>query len=148
MSAGMPPTAADEIPTALAVAQAMYARDIPARALGMEIQAVERGSATLTMEVRPDMLNGHGICHGGFIFTLADTAFAYACNSYNRTAVAFAAQIHYLQPGRLGDRLTATAVARLQGRRAGVYDVEVTNQDGILLAIFRGESVSKDTPVL
>lgn len=123
-----------------AVAEGMYARDFAAQALGIEIEAVGPGSARLAMTVRPDMVNGHDMCHGGMIFTLADTALAYACNSYNQVAVAQTAQITFCAPGRKGDRLVATAEERHQAGRTGVYDVEVTNQDGKTIALFRGNS--------
>jgi acyl-CoA thioesterase len=123
-----------------AVAEGMYARDFAAQALGIEIEAVGPGSARLAMTVRPDMVNGHDMCHGGMIFTLADTALAYACNSYNQVAVAQTAQITFCAPGRKGDRLVATAEERHQAGRTGVYDVKVANQDGKTIALFRGNS--------
>ena len=95
---------------ALAVAEAMWSRDQAAQALGMAIVEVRPGYAVLTMKVRPDMVNGHHICHGGLIFTLADTAFAYACNSYNHNTVASACHIDFLSPGKEGDLLEAEAV--------------------------------------
>ena len=98
-----------------AAADAMWSRDAVARALGMERVEVTPGRATLRMRVRPDMANGHHICHGGMIFTLADTAFAYACNSYNQNTVASACQIDFLAPGREGDLLEAQAVERAAG---------------------------------
>jgi acyl-CoA thioesterase len=106
----------------------------------MKIEAVAPGTASLSMAVREDMVNGHGICHGGFIFTLADTAFAYACNSQNHNAVAAGARIEFLAPGHLGDRLVAAARQVVQGGRTGVYDVVVSNQEGKQLALFRGNS--------
>jgi len=121
-------------------ADTMWPDDHAARGLGMEILAVGPGSATLAMRVRPDMVNGHGTCHGGFIFAVADAAFAYACNSFNHRAVAAGVDINFIAPAHLGDRLTAHGHARHQGGRSGTYDIEVENQDGKLVAIFRGRS--------
>ncbi|HZF15270.1 MAG TPA: hydroxyphenylacetyl-CoA thioesterase PaaI [Steroidobacteraceae bacterium] len=118
----------------------LYSRDVAARALGIEILAVDTGRATLAMRVRPDMLNGHAICHGGLIFALADTAFAYACNSYNENTLAASAAIEFLAPAREGDLLTATASEQSRGRRLGLYDIEVSNQQGTRIALFRGRS--------
>ena len=123
-----------------ASAAAMWAGDRAAQALAMKIEAVAPGTASLSMAVREDMVNGHGICHGGFIFTLADTAFAYACNSQNHSAVAAGARIEFLAPGHLGDRLVAAARQVVQGGRTGVYDVVVSNREGKQLALFRGNS--------
>ncbi len=123
-----------------ASAAAMWAGDRAGQALAMKIEAVAPGTASLSMAVREDMVNGHGICHGGFIFTLADTAFAYACNSQNYSAVAAGARIEFLAPGHLGDRLVAAARQVVQGGRTGVYDVVVSNQEGKQLALFRGNS--------
>ncbi|MEE4145338.1 MAG: hydroxyphenylacetyl-CoA thioesterase PaaI [Halieaceae bacterium] len=125
---------------AQASAAAMWAGDRAARALDMKIEEIAPGSATLSMSVREDMVNGHAICHGGYIFTLADTAFAYACNSQNHNAVAAGARIEFIAPGKLGDRLTATARQVVQGGRTGVYDVVVRNQEGGQVALFRGNS--------
>src|SRR3954463_1582248 len=104
----------------------MWADDHASRALGMSIDAVRPGTAVLRMPVRDDMVNGHGIGHGGLTFTLADSAFAFACNSYNRRTVAASCEIRYLAPTRLGDVLTAEAVERTRAGRDGVYDVTVT----------------------
>ena len=98
------------------------------------------GTAELSMPVRPDMLNGHQTCHGGFIFALADSAFAFACNSHNRNTVASGCSIDYLAPGREGDVLTAHAVEQSRAGRLGLYDIIVTNQDGVRIALFRGKS--------
>jgi acyl-CoA thioesterase len=122
------------------VAAAMYARDKASKALGMTIVDVNAGHAELTMSVRADMLNGHAICHGGFIFTLADSAFAFACNSYNFNTVASGCGIDFLAPAREGDVLTARAHERALAGRTGVYDVEVANQRGETVALFRGKS--------
>ena len=123
-----------------AVAEAMFARDRASQALGMRIVAVAPGEATLSMRVRADMVNGHAICHGGLIFTLADSAFAFACNSYNLATVASGCTIEFLAPAREGDVLTANAVERSAEGRTGVYDIDVTNHDGNVIALFRGKS--------
>jgi acyl-CoA thioesterase len=136
------PAAKPEEAQALAerVAAAMYARDAASQAMGMTVAGVGPGQARLTMSVRADMLNGHEICHGGFIFTLADSAFAYACNSYNLTTVASGCAIDFIAPAREGDILTAAAHERSASGRTGVYDIEVTNQRGEPIAFFRGKS--------
>jgi acyl-CoA thioesterase len=123
-----------------AARDAMYARDRAARALGITVQEVGPGFASCKMTVREDMLNGHGTCHGGLIFTLADTAFAYACNSYDRATVALAAQITFTAPVRGGDELIAMASERTRKGRTGVYDVEVARADGTVVALFRGNA--------
>jgi len=122
------------------VATGMYARDRASQAMGMRIAAIGPGYAELTMTVRADMLNGHAICHGGFIFTLADSAFAFACNSYNLTTVASGGAIDFVAPAREGDVLAAMARERSVSGRTGVYDIEVTNQRGETVAYFRGKS--------
>ena len=121
-------------------AETMLARDAASRGLGMVIDHIAPGEATLTMRVRPDMLNGHLICHGGFIFTLADSAFAFACNTYNQLTVAQQNQITFLTPGKDGERLTATALETSRSGRSGIYDVTVTGEDGRKVAVFRGLS--------
>ena len=123
-------------------AQVMFAADAASPALGMRLDAVGPGTATMSMQVRPDMLNGHGICHGGFIFTLADSTFAFACNSYNQNTLAQQNQITYLAPGLPGERLTAAATEVSRTGRSGVYDVTVTGEDGRTVALFRGLSRS------
>lgn len=125
--------------TARRSADAMWAGDAASQALGMRIVDVGPGTATLQMTVREDMVNGHGIGHGGFTFTLADSAFAFACNSYNRSTVAQHCEVTFLAPTRLGDVLTATAVERTREGRDGVYDVVVSNGDGVV-AEFVGTS--------
>lgn len=122
------------------VATAMYARDRASQALGMTIGQVRAGRAELTMRVRGDMLNGHSTCHGGLIFALADSAFAFACNSYNLTTVASGCSIEFLAPAREGDTLTAVAQERSAAGRTGVYDIDVRNQADALIAVFRGKS--------
>jgi acyl-CoA thioesterase len=136
------PEIADVPAQALAerVAAAMWERDVASRALGMRIVAVAPGRATLVMVVRADMLNGHAICHGGFIFTLCDSAFAYACNSYNLNTVASGCAIEFVAPARESDALTAVAHERSVSGRTGVYDIEVANQRGQTVALFRGKS--------
>ncbi|MGJ8544081.1 MAG: hydroxyphenylacetyl-CoA thioesterase PaaI [Sulfitobacter sp.] len=123
-------------------AEIMMRNDAASSAMGMVIDDVGPGHATLSMTVRGDMLNGHGICHGGFIFSLADSAFAFACNSYNQNTVAQQNQITYLLPGKLDERLTATALETSRSGRSGIYDVSVTGDDGRVLALFRGLSRS------
>ncbi len=136
------PAASPEEAQALAerVASAMYARDRASQALGMHIVRVGAGHAELSMRVRADMLNGHLICHGGFIFSLADSAFAFACNSYNLMTVASGCTIEFVAPARENDLLTAVARERSISGRTGVYDIEVTNRDGAAIAFFRGKS--------
>ena len=133
-------------PQALAerVADAMFANDQASRALGMAIAKVGPGSAEMTMTVRDDMLNGHEICHGGFIFLLADSTFAFACNSYNRNTVAQGCSIEFLAPAHRGDLLHATGVERSRAGRTGVYDIEVRNQHAKVVALFRGKSYRID----
>jgi acyl-CoA thioesterase len=123
-----------------AVRAAMYARDHTARALGITVEAIGPGFARCRMAVRQDMVNGHGSCHGGLTFTLADTAFAYACNACNRATVALGAEISFTAPARLGDVLTASATEQSRAARTGVYDVRVAKADGTLVALFRGTS--------
>jgi len=122
------------------VAQGMYSRDRASQALGMKIASIGPGRAELTMTVRADMLNGHAICHGGFIFSLADSAFAFACNSYNLSTVASGCSIDFVAPAREGDVLTAIAHERSASGRTGVYDIEVKNNRGEAIALFRGKS--------
>jgi acyl-CoA thioesterase len=131
-----------------ATGKIMFARDEASKSLGIEVVKMMPGYAQLAMPVRPDMLNGHQICHGGFIFTLADSAFAYSCNSHNRNTVASGCSIDYLAPGRAGDMLTAEAIEQSRAGRTGVYDVTVTNQDGTRIALFRGKSYQVSGAVL
>ena len=123
-----------------AAARAMYDQDRASQALGMRILAVRPGHARLVMKVREDMVNGHQLCHGGLIFTLADSAFAFACNTYDAVTVASAASVEFLLPAGLGDELIATADERSRSKRTGVYDVAVHNQRGECVALFRGRS--------
>jgi len=125
-------------------AAAMRAKDRAADWFGHDLVAVGPGTAIVRMRVRDEHLNGHNICHGGIIFTLADTAFAYACNSYNRLVVAQHNSISYLSPGKPGEMLTATAVEASRAGRSGIYDVTVTGEDGRKVALFRGASRAID----
>ncbi len=127
-------------PTPQQVADAMHARDHAARALDIQIVAVNLGSATVSMFVRQDMVNGHDICHGGYMALLCDTAFAYACNSYNLNTVASGFSVEILAPARLGDTLVAVGVEQAQRGRQGVYDIKLTNQNNEVIALFRGKS--------
>jgi acyl-CoA thioesterase len=120
--------------------EAMWKDDHATKLLGMRIEAVGPGTATLSMSVRRDMINGHGTCHGGLLTSLADSAFGFACNAYNEVAVAAGFDVNLMAPGREGDVLTATAREISKTGRTGVYDVEVCNQRGERLAVFRGRS--------
>ena len=126
---------------AQAVGESMFAADSASRDfMQMELLACEPGRARMRMTVREAMLNGHQICHGGLIFTLADSTFAFACNSHNKVAVAAGCSIEFLKPGQLGDVLTCEGVEQtLQGRH-GIYDMKVSNQRGEVVAMFRGKS--------
>ncbi|HZV64487.1 MAG TPA: hydroxyphenylacetyl-CoA thioesterase PaaI [Telluria sp.] len=118
----------------------MYQRDPASQALGMQLAEIRPGYARMTMPVRADMLNGHQTCHGGYIFMLADSAFAFACNSHNHNTVGAGCSIDYLAPGREGDLLTAEAVEQALAGKTGVYDIKVSNQEGRTVALFRGKS--------
>ncbi|MSQ73002.1 MAG: hydroxyphenylacetyl-CoA thioesterase PaaI [Betaproteobacteria bacterium] len=122
-------------------ARAMFERDDASRALGMELLHVGPGTARMRMTVRSDMINGHKTAHGGFIFTLADSTFAFACNSHDKPAVAASCLIDFLKPAWLGDVLTASGDERALSGRNGVYDIRIENQRGELIALFRGKSV-------
>lgn len=135
----MSDAAADAL--AVAVGAALQARDATARTLGITLDEIAAGFARMSMTVRDDMLNGHALCHGGFIFTLADTAFAYACNSRNQSTLAAAAEIAFLSPGQPGEVLVAVARERAAAGRTGIYDVDVTERaSGRQVALFRGRS--------
>ncbi|WP_144150940.1 hydroxyphenylacetyl-CoA thioesterase PaaI [Paraburkholderia sp. BCC1885] len=125
---------------ARATADAMYKADACSRALGLELLEVRPGYARMRMAVRADFLNGHQICHGGLIFTLADSTFAFACNSYNLSTVAAGCSIEFLRPVQGGDELTAEAVEQILSGRTGIYDIRVTNRAGETVAMFRGKS--------
>ena len=127
---------------ATAVRDAMLRDDHATRMLGIRIEAVGPGTCTATMTVREDMLNGHAICHGGLVTTLADSAFAFACNAYNEVTVASGFDVNLLAASHLGDVLTAQAVEIARSGRTGVYDITVSNQRGQAVAAFRGRSYS------
>ena len=129
-------------PKAIAQASAehMYARDNATQGLGIQLMDVGPGYARMHMRVRPDMLNGHAMCHGGFIFTLADSTFAFACNSYNLQTVAAGCTIEFLAPAHEGELLQAHATEQARSGKTGVYDVVVTNADGKKIALMRGKS--------
>jgi acyl-CoA thioesterase len=122
------------------VAEAMWSQDGASQMLGMSIVDIDEGKATLQLTVEQRHANGHGICHGGITFTLADSAFAFACNSRNQSTVAQHNIISYLMPGQVGDVLTATASEVSLTGRSGIYDVKITNQAGQMIAEFRGFS--------
>lgn len=123
-------------------AQALLAGDEASRNLGMRLEAVTPGTARMRMRVRADMVNGHGICHGGIVFALADSSFAVACNTYDVVTVAAAAAIDFLAPARTDDELTAQAREVWRSKRSGIYEIVVTNQRGETIALFRGRSHS------
>jgi acyl-CoA thioesterase len=123
-----------------AASSAMHERDHAAKHLGIDIAEIKPGFARLTMTVKQTMVNGHDICHGGMIFTLADTAFAHACNSYNFNTVAAGCSIEYLAPAKLGDVLSASAQEQVLSGRAGIYDVAVIDQHNKTIALLRGKS--------
>lgn len=127
-------------------AEQMYAADRASQVLGITISDVSPGRATARMTVTETMVNGHDLCHGGLVFTLADTAFAFAGNTYGVVTVAAGADVVFVAPARLGDELVATAVERHRGRRTGVYDVTV-RRGGEVIAEFRGRSHATDTPL-
>lgn len=121
-------------------AEVMWANDSASKSLGLVFKSVTPGRAVFALTVEERHTNGHNICHGGYIFTLADTAFAFACNSYNQVAVAQQNSITFVAPGQLGDTLTATAIEVNRAARSGVYDATVVNQNGDTIALFRGNS--------
>jgi acyl-CoA thioesterase len=128
-------------------ARALFANDRASQNLGMALLTVEAGGASVSMTVRSDMTNGHGICHGGIIFALADSAFAFACNSHGPATVAAAVSIDFLTPAKAGDVLTAVAKERWLGGRTGLYDLSVTRADGTLIAHARGRSHRLRSPL-
>ena len=140
MAAAEYPITATAQQVAEATRDAMWANDRASKGMGMEVVAISQGAATLRMTVREDMLNGHDICHGGFITTLADSAFAFACNAYNEFTVASGFDVNLFASAKLGDVLTAVAVEVNKAGRTGVYDITVSNQRGVALAAFRGRS--------
>ena len=141
---------ADMTPQELAEAsaKALWDGDSTSQRLGMELSNVAPGGATLTMTVTEAMSNGHGTCHGGFLFTLADSAFAFACNGYDVRTVAQHCSITFVSPAKLGDRLIAQAQERQRAGRSGIYDVSVQREDGTVIAEFRGHSRTIGGPVI
>ena len=134
-------TEAEAADLARRVGESMYAADEASKdTMGMELLACQPGRASMRMVVRPLHLNGHKICHGGFIFTLADSTFAYACNSRNHATVANGCSIEFLRPAHEGDVLTAEGVEQTLSGRHGIYDIRVNNQKGQAVALFRGKS--------
>jgi acyl-CoA thioesterase len=129
-------------------ADAMWDQDRASRRLGMSRPVVAPGRATISMRIREDMVNGQGNCHGGYLAMLADSAFAFACNTYGQVTVAAGFDIVFVRPGRLGDLLVATAVERARFGRSGLYDVSITRDAGDVIAEFRGRSRSLDRPLL
>jgi len=140
--------AADAQQQAERATAALFARDRASQALGMRITGVRPGWARVAMLVRADMVNGHGVCHGGIVFALGDSAFAFACNSYNENTVAAAASIDFLAAARAGDELTAEASELWRTRRNGLYEIVVSNQRGERIALFRGRSYRLDGQVV
>ncbi|MBV8146594.1 MAG: hydroxyphenylacetyl-CoA thioesterase PaaI [Gammaproteobacteria bacterium] len=129
-------------------AAALLARDRASQALGMRLAGVRPGWAKVVMRVRADMVNGHGLCHGGVVFALGDSAFAFACNSHNESTVAAAAAIDFLAGAREGDELTAEASELWRSRRNGIYEINVSNQRGERIALLRGRSWRIDGQVV
>ncbi len=123
-------------------AEVLWARDKASQALGMSVDIERVGAATVRMAVRDDMLNGLDVCHGGILFALADTAFAYACHAYEQPSIAASASIDFLRPTALGDQLCAMASEEYRGRKNGYYTVRISNQKDELVALFRGRSTS------
>jgi phenylacetic acid degradation protein PaaD len=138
----------DELARATRCAEVMYDKDAASQALGITVEIPAAGQAVAKMLVRDDMVNGFDVCHGGLIFTLADTAFAFACNAYDRLTYAAAADIEFLRPARRGDALEARAREDYRGSRTGLYSIEVRNQHDEVVAMFRGRSATLQEPVL
>ena len=132
----------DNLDIARRCKDALWESDKASQALGIEVKVRESGAASAAMKIREDMINGFGVCHGGLIFTLADTAFAFACNGYNEQTVAASGHIEFIRPAVLGDELTASATEDYRGRKNGHYTIAVQNQDQELVALFRGRSSS------
>ncbi|NCF24610.1 MAG: hydroxyphenylacetyl-CoA thioesterase PaaI [Gammaproteobacteria bacterium] len=129
-------------------ADVMYARDAASKALGIRVDIPGAGEAVACMTVRDDMVNGFDVCHGGLLFTLADTAFAFACNAYDNRTFAAAASIEFIRPALLGDELRAIAREDYRGTKRGLYTVEVSNQRNEVVAMFHGRSASRGEPLL
>jgi len=138
----------DDMEIARQCVEALWVNDPASRGMGMQVEVARPGCAETRFQVRQDMVNGHDICHGGYIFALADSAFAFACNTYDRITVAAGASIEFLRPAHLGDTLTAVATETHRGGRTGIYDIAVSNQRGELVAIFRGRSHATREPIL
>jgi acyl-CoA thioesterase len=138
LAAASTPSSADATAVARCAVESMLRTDRASQNLALEILDVAPGSVRISMTVRPDMANGHGLCHGGIIFTLADSAFAFACNSHGESMVAAGATIEFLAPTRAGELLTALATEVSRGARHGIYDVRVTQSSGETVALFRG----------
>lgn len=137
-----------ELDIAKKCAQRMSDADAASRWLGITVGVTDVGRAEARVKVTADMMNGFNVCHGGCIFALADTAFAFACNSYDRMTYAAGANVDFLRPANVGDELLAIATERYRGGRSGIYDVSVTNQDGEEVAVFSGRSVATGGPIL
>lgn len=137
-----------DLDTARACAEQMYRNDKASQALGIEIEIPEAGSAIATMRVREDMTNGFDICHGGLIFALADTAFAFACNAYDDVTVAGSGTIEFLRPAFRDDELRAVALEEHRARKSGIYAVEILNQNDDFVALFRGRAVARGQALL
>ncbi len=137
-----------ELDIAKKCAATMIEADAASRRLGISVEVTRAGQAEARVEVTADMINGFDVCHGGYIFTLADTAFAFACNAYDELTVAAGASIDFLRPARVGDRLVAVATERHRGGRSGVYEVTVSNQNGEEVAVFTGRSVATRETIL
>lgn len=144
-SAAQPTGTADPQRLAERCAETLYAGDDAIRQLGIAISEVTPGRATARMRVTEAMVNGHGIAHGGYVFLLADTAFAYACNSYGASTVARGADVVFVAPARVGDELVAICRERVRFGRSGVYDVTVRDAGGAVVAEFRGQSATLST---
>lgn len=138
----------DALAIAKASADKMWSDDEASRALGMQIVSIAPGKAAMTMTVTEKMVNGHNICHGGYIFLLADSTFAFACNTYNQITVAQQCAVTFIRPGKLGDQLRADAAEISKSSRSGIYDITVTRQDGTVIAEFRGHSRSIDGEIV
>jgi acyl-CoA thioesterase len=145
-SVSVAPGSADALALARSAVQSIYRSDRASQNLGLEILDVAPGSVRISMTVRPEMVNGHGLCHGGIIFTLADSAFAFACNSHGEPMVAAGASIEFLAATRAGELLTATATEVSRSARHGVYDVRVNLSSGETVALFRGRSARLRPP--
>lgn len=133
---------------ALACVEALFERDSASRAMGIRLIDVAPGQASVEMLVRPDMVQGHGTCHGGYLFALADSAFAFACNTYDKATVAIGCSIDFVAPAAAGDSLIAHAAEQSRSGRTGNYDVRITQHDGQLVALFRGKSYTVRGSVL